>query len=123
MPEHDVYEIVLDQTPTSLNVWQSLHWAQRNDLKMMWEWEIFAVAPRIPKYNDHINLSAVIWFATNRRRDVDNFASVLWKMTQDALVHMDIVKDDTASYISTGTVDLRIDPDRHEHTVIYLEVG
>ena len=123
MPEKDVYEMVLEQVPVSLNVWQNLHWRRRADLRVMWQWEMLAVGPRIPKHNNHVRLSANIWFAVNCRRDVDNYAAVLWKMTQDGLVRMDIIPDDTPGYVTTGIVDLRVDPDKHEHTVICLEVS
>jgi Holliday junction resolvase RusA-like endonuclease len=116
------YEIVLQQVPVSLNMWQSVHWAARDRWKSEWTLELFALANGIPKNNSHVDISAVIWFQTSRRRDVDNFASVLWKMTQDALVEIGIIADDTPDYITTGTVDLRVDKHANEHTILTIQV-
>jgi Holliday junction resolvase RusA-like endonuclease len=115
-------EVKLLQVPVSLNRWQSMHWRPRQELKEQWLWELHSLLRDVPRNNSHVNLSAEIWFSTNRRRDVDNFASVLWKMTQDALVELGIIPDDTSKYVTTGLVDLRVDRDSMEHTVLRIEV-
>jgi Holliday junction resolvase RusA-like endonuclease len=116
------YEVKLLQVPVSLNRWQTMHWKPRQELKEQWLWELHTLLSDVPRSIPHVTLSAEIWFKTNRSRDVDNYASVLWKMTQDALVQLGIIEDDTSKYVTTGIVDLRVDDMSMEHTVLRIEV-
>jgi hypothetical protein len=122
MPEH---EIDVFQVPPSLNKWQEMHWAARDREKKFWAEEMFALCRNIPRHNKHINISATLWFTKYRKRDVENYSAVLWKIVLDALVSLEIIDDDTAQYVTTGVVDLRsvrVDEGGYTHTVLYLEV-
>jgi hypothetical protein len=96
--------------PPSLNTWQTVHWAKRKRIKDEWANAIWALCneSRVPPM-DKVHLSAVLLFATNRKRDADNFESTLKKITQDSLVRIGIIPDDTPECVSWGKITLDID--------------
>jgi len=116
------YKIVLLQVPPSLNRWQRLHWAERRSIKEGWEKEIWAMSRCVPTNNQHIDLTANIVFGTERKRDLDNYASVLWKLTQDAFVNLHFIPDDTPKYITVALPELVIEKGCIEHTELILTI-
>jgi len=95
-------KITIPTTPPSINQYQHWHWAEKRKEKQYWCIEIWALLKLNghPKNCRHINVSADIYFTTNRRRDSQNYASTLYKFLDDALVTAGVIPDDTAEYIS-----------------------
>ena len=105
-----------------MNEWTRLHWAERRQVKEDWAWEVFAVGSKLPKKCKHVDVSAVLVFPQARRRDAENFGAVLWKMTNDALVELGVIPDDTPEYISTSNPILQVDSSG-PRTELTLEVS
>ena len=104
------YTLDIPLLPPSLNAWQSCHWAKRKRIKDEWCNAVWALCneQRIPPM-ERIHLSAVLLFATKRKRDADNFESTLKKITQDVLVRIGTIPDDTPDHVSWGKIELGTD--------------
>lgn len=116
-----MFTITLLQRPESQNKWERFHWSERKALKEKWAWEFFVVGNFLPRDCKHITLTARIYFPEKRRRDAENYAAVLWKMTNDTLVDLHIIPDDTPEYISTSNPELLVDS-QMPRTEIDIEV-
>ena len=54
-------------------------------------------------------LLATIYYKENRKRDLDNAEYGLKKITQDCLVRMGLIPDDTPDHVTWGAVALETD--------------
>jgi Holliday junction resolvase RusA-like endonuclease len=106
----------------SMNAWGITHWSERAQIKKDWSWEFLALANDVPKHQDHVIVHATIYFKERRKRDIDNFAAVLWKLTNDALVDAHIIPDDTPEHVTNGIVDLVVDKEKGGTTELRFEV-
>ena len=68
-----------------------------------------SLCSHLPKNCSHVDLTATIYFPEWRKRDTENFAATLWKMTNDALVDMGIIPDDTPDHITTHNPEIIVD--------------
>jgi hypothetical protein len=86
--------------PLSLNEYTRLHWAKQKRAREEFQTMLWAVfnekGNRAPRGLQAIDVRAVITFDTDRGRDSDNYGSVLAKWTQDVLVSLGVIPDDTA---------------------------
>lgn len=93
------YVCTIPAVPPSFNVYNRLHWAQKRKQRDEWGWMLQVVlgekGNRCPRGLESVELRAVVQFTTGRRRDSDNYSMPLWKWTQDALVRLGIIPDDT----------------------------
>jgi len=94
------YVCTIPSVPPSNNVYQRMHWAQRQRVRRAFEEELWAVlnekGNRCPRGLERVELRAVLHFREHRRRDSDNFGATLWKFVQDVLVREGVIPDDTA---------------------------
>jgi hypothetical protein len=79
--------IVLPWLPKSKNAWGRMDPVHRGGLKKRWIRRIVAEceALDLPKRRPYIGLCAVLYFATNRQRDPQNYSEMLWNVVPDAL--------------------------------------
>ena len=105
------YLLTIPLLPPSLNAWTSCHWAKRKRIKDEWTHAIWALTneQRIPPM-ERVHLEAVLFFATNRRRDVDNYV-VVYKIAQDSLVRIGMIPDDSQDHVSITPPILEVDSD------------
>ncbi len=89
--------------PPSLNIWSRMHWSKAAKIKKQWERDIFysfMSTGRVWKKNEFPYQKAKIkltyYFATNRRRDVDNINQ---KFILDGLVKAGVIADDSIKVI------------------------
>ena len=94
------YSLIIPATPPSLNEYKRWHWARQERERLNWQAMIWALlnqkGNKAPKGLEKVEVRAVLYFTTTRRRDSDNFGAVLAKWTQDCLVDYGMIPDDTA---------------------------
>jgi hypothetical protein len=92
------YEI--PAVPMSLNEYTRAHWAVQKKAREAFQellWALFnEKGNAIPRGLEAVDVRAAIAFTTDRRRDSDNYGAVLAKWTQDVLVSLGVIPDDTA---------------------------
>lgn len=85
--------------PPSLNVWKRMHWSAQEKARLQWQESLWALlneaGNKCPRNLERVRIRAVLTFTTRRRRDSDNFLTPMNKWTQDALVNLGIIPDDT----------------------------
>ena len=93
------YVCTIDAVPLSLNVYQRMNRWDRTTAKYEWQRLVNAAINKkgnvCPRGFERVELHAVIQFKTNRGRDGDNYATPLWKWTQDEMVRCHVISDDT----------------------------
>jgi len=99
-------------TLPSLNTFLRIHWAERKRIKDEFTHCVWALAneSRIPPMKC-ICISATLYHSTKRKRDLDNFEATLKKVTQDSLVRIGLIPDDTPEHVSWGEIVFGIDKD------------
>lgn len=94
------YVCRIPAVPPSLNVYTRLHWNKQAKVREAFQEQVWAVinekGNRCPRGLERVELRAVIQFTDHRKRDSDNFGSMLWKFTQDVLTREGVIPDDTA---------------------------
>ena len=100
----------IPMTPYSANHLLRCHWTERKKIMDLWCYAIWARVneARIPPQNA-VMLEATIYFKDKRKRDLDNFAFSLQKITQDCLQRIGIIPDDTPDHVTWGKVSLDSD--------------
>lgn len=92
------YPYIIPAVPPSLNEYTRMHWAKKERVRKDFQSCVWAAlnekGHRCPRGLERVELHAVLVFAKDRRRDSDNFGSVLWKFVQDVLVTEGIIPDD-----------------------------
>ena len=102
------------------------HWSQRYraDKKEKEEWIYLIRAAMTPDEMPHFltaTANVTLYFAEHRRRDgIDNIPRSL-KGLWDALVHWDILVDDSSEFLTLGRLEVKVDKDKAPLTVIELE--
>ena len=116
------YVCSIPTTPPSLNVYKRMHWAQQQKGQRAWQEMLQAVlnekGNRCPRGLNRIDIYAVIGFRLNRRRDSDNFLTPLNKWTQDYLVGLGVIPDDTSEHCTFHPPSIVIGPE--EQTVLMV---
>jgi len=105
----ECYTLTIPLLPPSLNAWQSCHWAKRKRIKDEWCNAVWALCneSRIPPM-ERIHLEAVLFFATKRKRDTDNYV-ITYKIVQDCLVRIGMIPDDNTDHVSISPPILDVD--------------
>lgn len=96
----NTYACTIPAVPPSLNEYKRWHWARQERERKAWQEMVWAVlnetGHRCPRGLEQVDVRAVLYFQTKRRRDSDNYGAVLAKWTQDVLVREGVIPDDTA---------------------------
>ena len=97
-------------TPPSGNMLIRQHWAVRKRTMDTWCYAIWGRVneSHVPVQNV-VTLSATIYYKENRKRDLDNAEYGLKKITQDCLVRMGLIPDDTPDHVTWGAVTMDSD--------------
>lgn len=103
------------------------HWSQRHGAdkaeKDAWIMLVRACFPDPSEMPHFLTARAdvTLYFAEHRRRDsIDNVPRSL-KGLWDALVHWDILVDDSSEFLTLGKLDLVVDRDKAPLTMVRLE--
>lgn len=125
MTERASYELVLHETPPSLNAVGSRghsHWLYTNT-KKRWQgnFGVALMAAKVPRKLKRVEASAVLRFRQKRKRDEGNFRTMLEKALGDMLTLGGWLDDDTPEQYSFKAVEF--DPEKGPaRTLIRLEV-
>jgi hypothetical protein len=84
--------------PISLNEYARLHWRDRDRARGEFQMVLRSAfnAGRLARGLQAVEIHSVIVFPTVRGRDSDNYGAVLAKWTQDVLVEIGVLPNDTA---------------------------
>jgi hypothetical protein len=120
-----LYVFTIPALPPSFNDWKG--WPEGKKMRLRDEWKSMVLALVREKGNvaprgiERATLRAVLFFATNRRRDHDNYHMPLWKWTQDQLVDSKVlVRDDHERLIAMPPGIVVGGPER---TLVTIEEG
>lgn len=113
-----VYTITLNQVPPSMNPVLRNHWALRDAANNSWYNELGWLAKKLPRGVKHVYLAFEIFSATNRRRDADNPLAA--KFTQDALVKIGVIPDDTPEYVTSFPPKISTDPENPRTEIMVI---
>lgn len=99
-----VWTMVLPFLPPSKNVYDNWQVMWKNSAKKKWERHVTkqARALQIPMGLSRVGLHATLHFASNRRRDPQNYAQALWHWVPDGLIKAGVLVDDDAGRIEIG---------------------
>ena len=89
------------------NLYRNLHWATLAKAKKDYHEEVKNFVESLPKYNK-LTIHYTLYFATKRKRDIDNFTWALHKFLMDAMVEHGSIEDDN------NTIKIHINPDESE---------
>jgi len=97
------YTLTIPGIPPSLNVWKRMSMfpaarAQKAFQDAAWAC-LNEKGNKCPRGLERVDLRAVVYFTVARRRDGDNYGSVLWKWFQDVLVREGVIPDDTPAHV------------------------
>jgi hypothetical protein len=116
------YVCTIPAVPPSMNVWQRMHWAEKVKGQEAWtellQGFLNQKGNAIPRHLGCIDIYAVIGFKVNRRRDSDNYLTPLNKWTQDYLVYLGVIPDDTSEHCTFHPPSIVIGPE--EQTVLMV---
>lgn len=99
-----VYRITLPFLPPSKNVYDAWPMQWKSSAKKKWmkalleEFETL----QMPKGALKVGMAASLVFATNQRRDTQNYSNCVWNWVPDALVRYGAIPDDTPEYVEIG---------------------
>jgi len=84
----------------SLNLYRNAHYIPLNNAKRSYK-DIVGnfLQPHRRKRLNRVKITYMIYFATQHRRDLSNFLSVVDKFVADSLVDYNIIKDDSFQYL------------------------
>lgn len=95
----ETWVTVIPVVPPSLNEWRKWHWSRQKREREAFQEQVWAAlnehGNRCPRGFERIELRFALSFTVTRRRDSDNFGSLLAKWVQDVLVRERVIPDDT----------------------------
>lgn len=103
-----VYTITLHQVLPSWNPISRKHWTARDSANTEWFDEFGWLATKLPRDVKHVYLAFEIFCRTNSGRDADNAMAA--KFTQDSLVKLGVIPDDTPEYVTSFPPKISVDP-------------
>lgn len=110
--------LTIPGVPPSINRWARLHWAKQREIKQDWETQVWAAAyqSRATRLRlERARVRITYFFATNRRRDKDNYAP---KMLMDGLVKAGVLMDDSKDRVDLDWGFARGEPERTEIVIV-----
>jgi hypothetical protein len=117
------YICTIPAVPLSLNVYTRMKRWEQTAAKHEWQMLVNAAINQkgnaCPRGFERVELHAVIQFKTNRGRDGDNYATPLWKWTQDEMVRCHVIPDDTHGRCKAMPPKLVVGP--CEQTVVIVK--
>ena len=82
----------------SLNVFRNLHFYQKNQVKQSYASKTKWWVESLPKYHTIVP-QYTLYFANNRKKDIDNYTFPIHKFLMDSLVAEGIIEDDNYDYV------------------------
>lgn len=122
MPYDGAVTLQLYGTPQSMNELMYRHWRVQRRAKKQWETDLalMMMAERLPKRCEFVTADALLTFAVNRKRDVDNFSGWFVKSLGDALQTYGAITDDTPDHFRFGRLEMRSISGGQPHTDVFL---
>ena len=118
------YTLVISLVPPSGNTWNRMHYHAQDDLVNDWYPLVSAAVGKAgPAWFERARVEAVMYFKSNRRRDVPNYLVTLDKLIIDHLKKR-VIPDDNSDVLPEFSLRFVIDPakaPRTEVTLISLE--
>lgn len=93
----------------SLNEYRNAHYFKLNALKLHWleVTKIALINYKIRQVENPVEVYFTFQFVNKRRKDLDNYSATV-KFILDALVHCDIILDDSINFIKAIKLDYKI---------------